>query len=391
MVPAVGKKIASLPARQTPAKKQGAKAEPRTARVIAASVGAKAAASRPLSADAFDRRFVAPLAASPLPQPQRFASRLLESPQADDIRSTFTVRVADAAGAMNAAHAFHLPEAVVAAAPPAPETAEGNTVLAYATPDELPRILNSLPPELEVEPTPAPKRQPNATAKPDPRSAGKLRKPAPAIGMDDDAAGAKPALRPGRSAKAPTVVAALPAKPNKPKSLWQALGFAKPDNPDEDRPGRNIPWPGGGRKIAYYDISAQKVYMPNGESMEAHSGQGKWRDNPAYAHMKMIGPTPPSTYKLSMRESLFHGVQALRLTPVNGVNPHGRVGLLTHSYLRRRPGDSAGCIAFKDYPRFLAAYKRGQVDQVVVVSSMNKAKVLTAKVASAATSFVSNR
>ena len=131
--------------------------------------------------------------------------------------------------------------------------------------------------------------------------------------------------------------------------------------------------------------------MPNGESMEAHSGQGNLRDNPAFVHVKMRGPTPPSTYRLSMRETLFHGVQALRMTPVNGVNPHGRVGLLTHSYLRRVPGDSAGCVVFKDYPRFLRAWKRGQVDHIVVVSSMNKAKVPAAKVASAASPFMSNR
>ena len=47
----------------------------------------------------------------------------------------------------------------------------------------------------------------------------------------------------------------------------------------------------------------------------------------------MRGATPPGTFKLSMRERLFHGVQALRMTSVDGRNPLGRDGLLTHSYL----------------------------------------------------------
>ena len=147
------------------------------------------------------------------------------------------------------------------------------------------------------------------------------------------------------------------------------LAYAKPDLPmdddDEVRPTFR-----GRKGIAYYDISAGVVYMPNGEKLEAHSGIGKMRDNPAYVHVKMKGPTPPGTYKVTMRESLFHGVAAVRLTPVNGVAPHGRVGLLAHSYLLRNRGDSHGCVAFEEYPRFLKAFKRGEISHMVIVKSM---------------------
>ena len=52
----------------------------------------------------------------------------------------------------------------------------------------------------------------------------------------------------------------------------------------------------------------------------------------------MRGATPPATYELKLRESLFHGVRALRLTPIDS-NVYGRDGLLAHTYMlgpRRR-------------------------------------------------------
>ncbi|WP_273727803.1 DUF2778 domain-containing protein [Brucella gallinifaecis] len=122
-------------------------------------------------------------------------------------------------------------------------------------------------------------------------------------------------------------------------------------------------------KTAIYDISAATVYMPNGEKLEAHSGIGYMRDNPKFVDQKMRGATPPSTYNLRMRESLFHGVEAVRLLPANGRNPHNRDGLLAHTYMLRRPGDSNGCVVFKDYARFLRAFKRGEIDKMIVVES----------------------
>ncbi|MBD7989512.1 DUF2778 domain-containing protein [Ochrobactrum sp. Sa2BUA5] len=124
-------------------------------------------------------------------------------------------------------------------------------------------------------------------------------------------------------------------------------------------------------KTAIYDISAATVYLPSGEKLEAHSGMGHMRDNPRYVDQKMRGATPPSTYKLRMRESLFHGVEAVRLLPADGRNPYNRDGLLAHTYMLRRAGDSNGCVVFKDYKRFLNAFKRGEFDKMVVVTSMS--------------------
>ncbi|MDS7597507.1 DUF2778 domain-containing protein [Agrobacterium tumefaciens] len=150
------------------------------------------------------------------------------------------------------------------------------------------------------------------------------------------------------------------------------LAFAKPDNPVREPSKMDaVPWPNRGGGTAIYDISAGVVHMPNGEKLEAHSGIGKMRDNPDFVHVKMRGSTPPSSYKLTMREALFHGVEAIRLTPENGVKPHGRDGLLAHTYMLAKRGESNGCVVFRDYPRFLAAFKRGEVKRMVVVPKLN--------------------
>ncbi|AQZ50024.1 hypothetical protein Mame_00648 [Martelella mediterranea DSM 17316] len=130
--------------------------------------------------------------------------------------------------------------------------------------------------------------------------------------------------------------------------------------------------PGRTKKVAVYDISAAKVYMPDGEVMEAHSGKGKYRDNPNGTHVKMAGAVPAATYKLTMRESLFHGVPALRMTSVDGTNPLGRTGILAHTYMLRTPGDSHGCLVFKDYYKFLKAWKADKVDYIVAVPSLEE-------------------
>lgn len=120
--------------------------------------------------------------------------------------------------------------------------------------------------------------------------------------------------------------------------------------------------------IAVYDISAQSVVLPSGERLEAHSGLGESMDDPRYVHLKMRGSTPPGTYDLTEREAPFHGVRALRLTPLGGSEAiHGRVGLLAHTYLLGPNGASNGCISFRDYDKFLQAYLRGEIRRVVVV------------------------
>jgi hypothetical protein len=130
--------------------------------------------------------------------------------------------------------------------------------------------------------------------------------------------------------------------------------------------------PGAGTAI--YDIEAKTVYLPSGERLEAHSGLGHMRDNPRYVDRKNTGPTPPETYNLTYRESLFHGVQAIRLTPANGARVYGRDGLLAHTYmLRGGRGESNGCVVFKDYNRFLAAFRRGEIKRLKVVTRVSSA------------------
>ena len=48
---------------------------------------------------------------------------------------------------------------------------------------------------------------------------------------------------------------------------------------------------------------------------------------------------------------------------------HGRAGILAHTYMLGPNGDSNGCVSFKDYDKFLAAYNKGEVKRLVVVAS----------------------
>ncbi len=184
----------------------------------------------------------------------------------------------------------------------------------------------------------------------------------------------RPAISKADVASAPAFDAPVPLRaPQPPKQGTGAmLAFAKPDNPIREPSKMDaVPWPDRGNGTAIYDISSGLVHMPNGEKLEAHSGIGKMRDNPDYVHVRMRGSTPPSSYRLTMREARFHGVEAIRLTPENGVNPHGRDGLLAHTYMLAKRGESNGCVVFRDYPRFLAAFKRGEVKRMVVVPKLN--------------------
>jgi hypothetical protein len=67
--------------------------------------------------------------------------------------------------------------------------------------------------------------------------------------------------------------------------------------------------------------------LPSGERLEAHSGLGSLMDDPRYVHEKNRGATPPNTYALKLRESLFHGVQAVRLTPMGDGNMFNHIGV----------------------------------------------------------------
>ncbi|WP_353642140.1 tlde1 domain-containing protein [Mesorhizobium sp. WSM2239] len=194
-----------------------------------------------------------------------------------------------------------------------------------------------------------------------------------------DAETEKPQIRRAEEPAAPKAEERQKPKPQK-------LAYARPNDPTEEKSRggfgktlRNL-FGGGtraGNGVAVYDISAAKVYMPDGSVLEAHSGIGNMADDPRYAHVKMKGPTPPHTYNLKMREKLFHGVEAIRMLPVDGKNKHGRDGFLTHSYLLRGGrAESHGCVAFKNYDRFLTTFKQGKIKQLVVVPSGGRATML---------------
>jgi len=165
-----------------------------------------------------------------------------------------------------------------------------------------------------------------------------------------------------------------------PQELAVVPRFAKA----EDEAGRGSPSIAAAQReagVAIYDIERGMVYLPNGERLEAHSGMGPMRDNPTFVDRRNRGPTPPHIYDLTLREKPFHGVEAIRLTPVEGdAAVFGRVGFLAHTYMLRRPGDSNGCVVFKDYRRFLAAFKKGQVKRLLVVRRLREApaSILTA-------------
>ena len=185
--------------------------------------------------------------------------------------------------------------------------------------------------------------------------------------------------------------AALAARSDPPQ---QALALAQPDNRDNrtllqkiadlmparmqlaslepgggvfSGPGPDLASLGYDSTTAVYDISARVVYMPDGSRFEAHSGLGNLLDDPAHVDTRNAGATPPGTYEMKPRERLFHGVPALRMTPVDGSDTFGRTGLLVHPYMLGPNGDSNGCVSVKNYERFLKAYRDGVVKRLVVV------------------------
>jgi hypothetical protein len=125
------------------------------------------------------------------------------------------------------------------------------------------------------------------------------------------------------------------------------------------------------RLTAVYDISAHSVYLPDGTQLEAHSGLGDRLDDPRYVSEPDRGATPPHLYELTLLEELFHGVQALRLSPIGEGDMFGRTGLLAHTYMLGPKGDSNGCVSFRDYDRFLRAFENGQVKRLAVVARVD--------------------
>jgi hypothetical protein len=162
-------------------------------------------------------------------------------------------------------------------------------------------------------------------------------------------------------AEKPTIFERLFGRPSPP-----ALAYAAPE---DDGVGQGI----GrfDRYTAVYDISAHTVYLPDGTRLEAHSGLGPWLDDPGHTEIRMRGATPATLYNLQPRESLFHGVQALRLIPVDENKVFGRVGLLAHTYMLGSNGQSNGCVSFRNYDAFLRAYRNGEIKRLAVVSRLD--------------------
>jgi hypothetical protein len=126
------------------------------------------------------------------------------------------------------------------------------------------------------------------------------------------------------------------------------------------------------KETAVYVITNKTVYLPDGTQLEAHSGLGSKMDDPRYAHVRMQGVTPPHIYTLKPREALFHGVPALRLTPMGGEEKiFGRDGLLAHTFMLGGTGQSNGCVSFKDYYAFLDAYRNKGIRKIAVIAKVD--------------------
>ncbi len=219
-----------------------------------------------------------------------------------------------------------------------------------------PTQVAKLAPLPEPAPRPAPMPVPAALAaapalKPAPKEADKL------------------PLPPHRPADAPPVVATHEIARAGAGRATPPLTTASLPPPETPKPQRDEAGASDGL-TAIYDIAAATVYMPDGERLEAHSGIGYRRDNPRYVDRRNRGPTPPNVYKLSLRERLFHGVRAIRLTPVDEDKMFGRDGMLAHTYMLGSSGQSNGCVSFRHYPKFLHAYLKGKVERLVVVKRM---------------------
>lgn len=154
------------------------------------------------------------------------------------------------------------------------------------------------------------------------------------------------------------------------KAAPLTLAYAAPDDGGLAE-GHNLNAGRYDRETAVYDISAHTVYMPDGSKLEAHSGLGSRLDDPSHADERMRGATPPNVYDLQLREAPFHGVQALRLIPVDEHKVFGRSGLLAHTFMLGPNGQSNGCVSFRNYSAFLQAYLRHEIKRLVVVARLD--------------------
>ena len=254
-----------------------------------------------------------------------------------------------------------------ALAPPAVETRAAEAE--FHPPLPRPRTEQSVQAQREAAAAPAKPVLPQAFAAP---PAGRV---AAALNWFDPEplSAAAPAAAPARTAPRDTaappakpapaqVAAAMPAPPAAPRTRLAKL-FA-PQQPSE---ASGVSSDG---HTAIYDIVAHTVYMPDGMRLEAHSGLGGSMDDPRAMRERAHGPTPPNVYNLVLRDGLFHGVQAIRMNPVDDAKMFGRAGILAHPYMLGPSGQSFGCVSFKNYAEFLHAFERGKVDRMIVVTHL---------------------
>ena len=196
------------------------------------------------------------------------------------------------------------------------------------------------------------------------------------------AAAAPPVTAPRAAARSVVAQAAPKRSPDARFQLASAsdtslpLGYAPTDSVKSSLRGltpKDADPLGDTSRTAIYDITARTVYLPNGRRLEAHSGLGDHMDDLRYVNVRMKGPTPPNVYQLKMRESLFHGVRAIRLVPTDDSKMYGRAGILAHSYMLGPSGQSNGCVSFSNYAEFLDAYQRGEINRLVVVERLAEA------------------
>jgi hypothetical protein len=189
-----------------------------------------------------------------------------------------------------------------------------------------------------------------------------LRAPTRVAALRDDAHANAAAA--DSAARAPSIFEKLFGKP-----APMTLAYAAPDEGGLGS-GHGL---SGGRYDPYtavYDISAHTVYLPDGTQLEAHSGLGAMMDDPRHVDLRMRGATPPTLYDLRLREASFHGVQAIRLIPVDDDKVYGRSGLLAHTYMLGSNGQSNGCVSFRNYDAFLRAYLGQKVKRLAVVAHL---------------------
>lgn len=277
---------------------------------------------------------------------------------------------------------------ITAAAPAAPTKAErkvawfdptyslGAPPERFARPAPVePQVATAAPsPKEVVSPAPTVKQLVASIPMPSQRPSELRTAPVPAVsGHESLVARARAAVLASGAARNPTMFEKLFGVGSPEKATGTQLAFAGSDGGiTSDGKDAVAAAPSSDRQTAVYDISAKKVYMPDGSRLEAHSGLGGRLDDPSGVREKMRGATPPHVYDLKPREALFHGVAALRLTPVGGEAAiFGRTGLLAHTYMLGPNGDSNGCVSFKDYAAFLKAYRNGEVRRLIVVASLN--------------------